>query len=77
MTSIIIPLEVALARRTLPDFKRDPRSVNDILDVLQYYLGHSRPLFLDAREKKVADIVGDGTLSIEEQRRYILNIIRN
>lgn len=69
------PLDVALARRTLRDFKRDPRSVQDVLEDLQYYLDHSRPLFFDVGEKDAADFVVDGTLSVEEQIRFIQNSI--
>lgn len=66
-----IPLDVALARRTIRDFERDPRSVPDVLEDLQYYLDHSRPLFFMEEEKKAADFVVDGTLSVEELVRKI------
>ncbi|MBM3632348.1 MAG: uridine kinase [Alphaproteobacteria bacterium] len=69
------PLDVALARRTLRDFKKDPRTVNHVLEDLQYYLDHSRPLFFDTAEKTAADFVVDGTLSIEKQIRSIRNFI--
>ena len=72
---IDIPLDIALARRTIRDFKEDPRSVNDVLEDLQYYLDYSRSLFFDTAEKEAADFVVDGTLSIEDQIRYIQNFI--
>jgi uridine kinase len=70
------PLDVALARRTIRDFKRDPRSVSDVLEDLQYYLDHSRPLFFMEDEKKAADFVVDGTLSIEKQVKQIIDYVK-
>jgi len=64
---IDIPLDVALARRTIRDFEKDPRSVPELLEDLQYYLNHSRNLFLADEEKKGADWILDGMFSIEEQ----------
>jgi uridine kinase len=68
---IDVPLDVALARRTIRDFKRDPRSVEEVLKELRYYLEHSRPMFFSEEEKKGADLVVDGTMSIEEQVKRI------
>ncbi len=68
---IDVPLDIALARRTIRDFKRDPRSVEKVLEELRYYLDHSRPMFFSEEEKKGADLVVDGTVSIEDQVKSI------
>ncbi len=68
---IDVPLDVALARRTIRDFKRDPRSVHEVLEELQHYLDHSRPMFFTEEEKKGADLVVDGTLNIDKLVKLI------
>jgi uridine kinase len=65
------PLDVALARRTIRDFTRDPRTVSHVIEELQYYLDHSRPLFFDEKMKESADLIINGTLPITEQVKII------
>lgn len=69
------PLDVALARRTIRDFEKGEHSVLDLLEDLKYYLNYSRKLFFADEEKKSADLIVDGTLSIEEQTKRIKNFL--
>lgn len=72
---IDIPLDVALVRRTIRDFEREPRSVLELLEGFRYYLNYSRDLFRADQEKKGADWIIDGMLSIEEQIEVIKTLL--
>ncbi|VVC75364.1 Uridine kinase [Aquicella siphonis] len=69
------PLDVALCRRLLRDYKSDAQTKNDLLDDLQYYLSYSRPLFFDDDIKAHADLIIDGMLSLDEQVQRILEYL--
>jgi uridine kinase len=71
------PLDIALARRLLRDYKDDPQPTL-VIDALEYYLSHSRPLFILTPEvKHASDLIVDGSLSIAEQESIILEEILN
>lgn len=74
---IDVPLDIALARRIIRDFRRDPRPAPEIIEELQYYIDHSRPLFFAEEEKQKAELVIDGTLSVEEQVDNILKYLND
>lgn len=68
-----VPLDIALARRLLRDYKDHPQPI-EILNELEFYLIHSRPLFiLNPEDKSTNYLAIDGSLSIEEQERIILD----
>ena len=61
-----VPLDVALCRRLLRDFKEPNAQLADLLGELDYYLTHSRPLYDDTDLKKSADHVLDGLRPVAE-----------
>jgi uridine kinase len=65
------PLDVALARRLLRDYRNhpDPRKVFEELD---YYLSDSRPLFIMGPEEKACDLIIDGSLPLDKQEQQVL-----
>lgn len=68
---INVPLDVSLCRHILRDFKNNNKTKEQLLEELEYYLSHSRPLFFDDDLKAGADLVIDGMLTIEEQIKII------
>jgi uridine kinase len=74
------PLDVAMARRILRDFTAREDSAQEQLDRLREDLNHyvvkSRPLYLDDRHRKTADLVLDGSKQLEELRDRILAAVR-
>ncbi|EEL06016.1 uridine kinase [Bacillus cereus BDRD-ST196] len=60
------PLDIAMARRILRDFKED--TMSEIHNNLKHYMTHARKAYLDAIHtvKPNSDIVLDGSLSISE-----------
>lgn len=70
------PLDIALARRLLRDYRNHPQP-SKILEDLEYYISHSRPLFiLSPEEKEASDLLVDGSLSIDEQEKQVLNALK-
>lgn len=67
---ITTPLDVSLCRRLLRDFKNS-KTKEELLDELEYYLLHSRPLFFDNDLKINADLIIDGMLTTEQQIKKI------
>lgn len=64
------PLDIALARRLLRDYK--DKNNDKIIDELNFYLVSSRPLYvMDYDWKKECDLIVDGTLSIDKQIQTI------
>lgn len=72
---IEVPLDISLVRRTLRDFKVPEKTKEELLEDLEFYINHSRPLFFDDDLKKIADLIIDGMLPIEKQvqdiKRYL------
>jgi uridine kinase len=64
---ITLPLDVSLCRWVLRNFKSNQKTKTELLEELEYYLSHSRPLFFDDDLKSSADFVVDGMLTTEEQ----------
>ncbi len=60
------PLDIAMARRILRDFKEDTRS--EIHNDLKHYITYARKAYLEALHtvKPNSDIVLDGSLSVDE-----------
>ena len=69
------PLDIALARRILRDYKEKSR--NDIIHYLEEYLIYSRPSYtaMTEREKLSADIIIDGNASVSLIAQNILKYI--
>ncbi|ARN84650.1 hypothetical protein GQ61_04245 [Candidatus Nucleicultrix amoebiphila FS5] len=69
-----VPLDIALARRAIRDYKDKPLKENFFED-LECYLNESRPLFFDSDLKEKADLVIDGTLDVltqaEQLKKYL------
>ena len=66
-----VPLDIALARRLIRDFKVPEKSKEELLQELELYLSHSRKLFFDEALIKSADMIIDGMLSTEMQVRTL------
>ena len=60
------PLDIAMARRLLRDFKN--KSVDDIMKNMDWYLKRGRPLFLLSNDfqRKDAELIVDGSLPIDD-----------
>jgi len=63
---IEVPLDVSLGRRLIRDFKGNAKSKDELIEELEFYLLHSRPLFFDDELKMKADLVIDGMVPIDE-----------
>ncbi len=70
------PLDIALARRILRDYRHYDRSKRQLLDDLDLYLTHTRKLFADQSIKKASDLIIDGLLPLETQTKLILDHIK-
>lgn len=68
------PLDIALARRLIRDYRDHSNSV-EMFQELQEYLQKSRPLFILSPEEKASDLVIDGSLTVEEQEKQILHAL--
>ena len=76
LVCIDTPLDIALARRLIRDYKNHLEPAK-ILEELEYYLAHSRPLYILAPEvKQTSDLIIDGSLSIAEQERQVLQALK-
>ena len=69
------PLDIALARRLLRDH-RDHSEPQKVLDELEHYLTHSRPLYILTPEEKRSDLVVDGSLPLDKQEEKVLDALR-
>jgi len=60
------PLDIAMARRILRDFKED--TMSEIHNDLKYYITYARKAYLEALHtvKPNSDIILDGSLSVDE-----------
>lgn len=70
------PLDIALARRLIRDSRNQPEAYN-IIEELEFYLSHSRPLFILTPEERECDLLLDGALSLDELQQRILNTLQN
>ncbi len=71
------PLDIALARRLLRDF-RDKSNLNckELFEELDFYLNSSRPLYTMAdKDTGQYDLVLDGSLPIDDQLKIVLNSV--
>jgi uridine kinase len=74
------PLDVAMARRIRRDFVSQttlsaPELQDRLKTELDQYLGGGRPLYLDDRHMKTADLVLDGSKSLQDLRDSILEAL--
>ncbi len=74
---INIPLDISLCRHLIRDFKNSNKSKEELLEELEYYLTHSRPLFIDDDFKASADLVIDGMLTTEQQIQKIREYLQD
>jgi len=68
-----VPLDVSLSRWLIRDFKSTDKTKDELLEELEFYLSHSRPLFFDDELKESADLCIDGMLRIDQQVEVILS----
>ncbi|HAU0262632.1 TPA: uridine kinase [Legionella pneumophila] len=73
---IEVPLDISLCRRVLRDFDDQLKTKEDVLEEIDFYLKHSRPLFFDHDLKKNATIVVDGLLTPEKELQIIKNYLK-
>lgn len=66
------PLDIAMARRILRDFKED--TMSEIHNNLKHYMTHARKAYLEAIHtvKPNSDIVLDGSLSVSEIINHVV-----
>jgi uridine kinase len=71
------PLDIAMARRILRDFRDQPvRNSSELFEELEFYLNSSRPLYAMAYEDNdYYDLIMDGSLSKEVQLKQALQMI--
>lgn len=65
------PLDIALGRRLLRDYRSHPEP-QKMLEELDHYLAHSRPLYILTPEEKACDLIIDGSLPLEKQEQKVL-----
>ena len=72
------PLDVALARRVLRDFRdKENLNITEIFEELDFYLMSSRPLYvMDYEEKEKFDYVIDGSQSVDRLVAIIVQQIQ-
>jgi len=75
---IEVPLDVSLSRHLIRDFKANDKTKDELLDELEYYLSHSRPLFFDYALKASADFIIDGMMATDNQveviKKYLTDV---
>lgn len=71
-----VPLDVSLCRRTLRDFSDASKTKEELLEGLNFYLNHSRPLYFDDDYKKGADLVLDGLLGTKTHLALIKQYLK-
>ena len=71
------PLDVAMARRMLRDFRNS--STSDIMDDMEWYLDEGRELFISSNEiqSEDADLIIDGSLPVNKRCDEIINAIHS
>ena len=71
------PLDIAMARRMLRDFRNS--SVTDIMDDMEWYLEEGRELFISSNEiqSEDADLIVDGSLSVNERCDVIIEAVNS
>lgn len=78
---INLPLDISLARWVIRDFKSSDKTKDDLIEELEFYLAHSRPLFIDDDIKSTADLIIDGTLptqlQVQEIQKYLTIILKS
>lgn len=65
------PLDIALARRLLRDY-RSHSEPQKMLEELDNYLTLSRPLYILSPEEKVCDLLIDGSMPVDKQEQQVL-----
>jgi uridine kinase len=65
------PLDFALARRLIRDYRDHPNPQKMIQD-LEEYLSTTRPLFILSPEERVCDLAINGSLPVNEQCQQVL-----
>jgi len=68
------PLDIALARRLIRDYRSHP-SPQKIIQELDEYLSKSRPLFILSPEEKTSDLIIDGSLTLDKQEKQVLDAL--
>ena len=74
---ISVPLDVALARRLIRDFKTTDKTKEELIKELEYYIKSTRALYFDDIYKEGADFVIDGMLLLADQVSKIITRIIN
>lgn len=69
------PLDIALARRLIRDFQKDPNP-QKMVEELQEYLSKSRPLYVLSPKEKTADLIIDGSLALVSQEKQVLDALK-
>lgn len=69
------PPDIALARRLLRDYRYHPEP-QKMLEELDYYLAHSRPLYILTPEEKACDLIIDGSLPLDKQEQQVLTALQ-
>lgn len=69
------PLDIALARRLLRDYRSHPEP-QKILEELNDYLSRSRPLYILTPEEKASDLIVDGSLPVDQQEQKVLTALQ-
>lgn len=72
---IDVPLDISLGRRLLRDFQENETTKAELLETIDFYLNHSRKLFVCPKIKNTADHIIDGTLSGEQQVQLVEGIL--
>lgn len=72
LVCIDTPLDIALARRLLRDYQKNPHHEN-MMQELQLYLTLSRPLFILTPKEKQCDLLLDGSLSLDALCQNVLH----
>ena len=69
------PLDIALARRLLRDYRKHAEP-EKIFDELENYLARTRPLFILSPEEKKSDLIIDGSLPADQQEVEVLKVLK-
>lgn len=64
---IEVPLDVSICRWLLRDFSTADKTKEDLLNEIEFYLKHSRPLFIDDELKQSSDLIINGMLPIQKE----------
>lgn len=69
------PLDIALARRLLRDYRSHPEP-QKILEELDNYLTNTRSLYILTPEEKAWDLIIDGSISLNKQEQQVLTALQ-